>query len=193
VGFGTSSTIYRIQPGSGARPQALKVFRRSAGRERTYLLDAARALRRRHLALRRAFGPLVLDAQFLVLPDPLRGVPAAACLQPWLETPRDVLGLEDEALLRLLGSDPELARSFRAFAHTALACHAQRTFPDVLARDSLVAVPATGGLDLKLTTTALLEARPPFVDGERLARIESVARRLETLLRRLRSHGESSR
>jgi hypothetical protein len=187
AGFGSGTTVFRLESGSAAPPHALKIYRRTLGRAPAHLAAAARRYRERYRRLSNAFGEVVLPASFLVLHGPLRGVRAVACLQPWLGGEvQDLLGLEDEALLAQLRSH-DLEESFAAFARRALEWRAQGVFPDLVGRGNLVVTREDENASARLLLIDYGIFHPvdaPAADGTR-AKLEALAGRLESLLVRI--------
>lgn len=186
AGFGSGTTVFRLDPAAeGAAPRALKIYRRSLGRAPELLANAARRYRQRYRLLCERFGAAVLPAEFLVLHAPLRGAPAVACLQPWLEGPNlDLLGLEDGALLERLAADG-LEQEFAAFARAALAWRARGAFPDLLGRGNLVVARTGATARLLLLDYGLFDLGDATLPPASRAGLEALARRFRTLLERI--------
>ena len=178
AGFGSGTTVFRLRTGASAR--ALKVYRRTLGRSPAHLVAAARRYRGRYLRLRETFGEIVLPASFLVLHAPLRGEPAVACLQPWLEGTQDVLALADAELIARLRSHG-LEERFTAFARRVLAWRAQGTFPDLTGRGNLVLAEERERAHLWLIDYGIFHADAPASSAAR-ADLETLMRRFESLL-----------
>jgi hypothetical protein len=186
AGFGSGATVFRLRLDGGERSLALKIYRRTLGREPQHLAAAARRYRQRFDRLRDAFGDVVLPAHFIVLHAPLRGVRAVACVQPWLEGELvDLLGLDDARLAATLAAHPALGARFVQFSRAFLAWRARGVFPDVAGRGNLCAVPGPDGPTLKLIDYGIFDryhhASPP---REVSAALESLAVRLDRLLER---------
>jgi hypothetical protein len=189
AGFGSGTTVFRLESGAGAARWALKVYRRTLGRGPAHLAAAARRYRERHAHLCADFGALVLPASFAVLHAPLRGVAAVACLQPWLEgSVVDVLALADDDLLALLARHG-LGGDFAAFARRTLAWHREGAFPDLLGRGNLVLARDRehGPARLSLIDYGIFHPVDAPAPGGTRARLEALAARLESLLERLES------
>src|SRR5262249_14279639 len=124
----------------------------------------------------------VLPAEFLVLNGPLRGLPAAACLQPWLERSTDLLARSDDEILRIASERPGLRAALADFARRALDLRARGWFPDLPGRGTLLLVEPEGALRLVDYGLFDLRARTP---GRPDTALEAMARRLEQLLREL--------
>jgi peptidoglycan/xylan/chitin deacetylase (PgdA/CDA1 family) len=191
VGCGSGATVFRLRLTGEDRSLALKIYRRTLGREPRHLAAAARRYRQRFARLSDTFGEIVLPAHFLVLHAPLRGVRAVACIQPWLEGELvDLLALDDPELARRLQAHPELAARFVQFARAFLAWRARGIFPDVAGRGNLCAVPGPGGPSLRLIDYGIFDpyhhASPP---AEVIAEMERLSARLDRLLERSPLHG----
>ena len=190
AGFGSGTTVFRLESGAGDAPTwALKIYRRTLGRGPLHLAAAARRYRERYRRLRADFGDVVLPAAFLVLHAPLRGAPAVGCLQPWLGgTLQDPLELADEALLELLRAQ-HLEERFAAFARRLLAWRRQGFFPDLTGRGNLVVVPETGRgpARLWLIDYGIFHAVDAPASDSARTKLETLAGRLESLLERIDS------
>lgn len=182
-GFGSGTTVFRLESGcAGVPPSALKIYRRTLGRLPAHLGAAARRYRERYQRLREDFGEVVLPASFLVLHAPLCGVPAVACLQPWLAGGvQDVLAFEDGALLALLRSH-DLEECFATFARRALAWRQAGSFPDLAGRGNLVLAQEHGRVRLRLIDYGIFHPADAPASGATCAYLETLARRLESLL-----------
>jgi peptidoglycan/xylan/chitin deacetylase (PgdA/CDA1 family) len=192
AGFGSGSTVFRLEPESGGS-WALKVYRRTLGRDPARLAGVARRYRERYRRLREGFGEIVLPTEFLVLAGPLRGAPAVAALQPWLEGRlHDVLALPDAALLALLRAHDGLEERFALFCERALAWKARGIFPDLLGRANLVVEEIVEGdgsrARLRLIDYGIFHPSDAPASGAVQVALEALAGRLEALLARIRSH-----
>lgn len=179
--LGSGVTVFRLDPGGGDPPWALKVHRRTLGRDLHGLATAARRGARRLRRLRAAFGEVVLPGWFLVLQSPLRGARAVACLQPWLAgRSHDLLAFEDTELRAFLDRYPALARSFSVFVRRVLECTERGWVPDLLGAGNLLAVEESdGALRLRLIDYGIFEHR-------RLGESNGHDAALEALIARLR-------
>jgi peptidoglycan/xylan/chitin deacetylase (PgdA/CDA1 family) len=188
AGFGTGATVFRLESGlASSSPQALKIYRRTLGRSPEHLVGAARRYQARYLRLREDFGEVVLPASFLVLHAPLRGVPAVACLQPWLGgRVQDLLALEDGALLALLRQHA-LEACFAAFVRRALAWRREGSFPDLAGRGNLVVVEEQGRTRLRLIDYGIFHPVDAPASPNARIELETLAGRLESLLGRIGS------
>ena len=189
AGFGSGATVFRLQPStSAAGPMALKVYRRTLGRDPQHLAGAARRYRERYRRLRTAFGELVLPAEFVVLHAPLKGVAAVASVQPWLPGPlHDVLGLDDAELLARLARH-DLGAPFAEFLRRVLAWHAQGPFPDLLGRGNLVMAEDGARARLWLIDYGIFHPWDSPASGAARIRLDALVRRLRYLLGRMDSH-----
>jgi peptidoglycan/xylan/chitin deacetylase (PgdA/CDA1 family) len=182
AGFGSGTTVFRLESDPGVAPRALKIYRRTLGREPRSLASAARRYRLRYRRLREVFGAAVVPAEFLVLHAPLRRAPALACLQPWLPGPlEDLLAHDDAALRARMAEHPELGAELRDFARKALVWRRQGCFPDLLGAGNLVATTVDGLPRLWLLDYGIFEADTPATEATR-ARNEALARRFEGLV-----------
>ncbi len=186
AGYGSGTTVFRVER-AGASPLALKVYRRSLARDPVLLANVARRYRERYRRLCSAFGEVVLPAEFVVLHAPLRGVPAVACLQPWLTGPNhDLLGLDDQALLACLRRYG-LTRSFARFARQALAWRAQGPFPDLLGHGNLVVAEEGARARLWLLDYGIFHPWDAPATGATRIELDAQVERFESLLRRMES------
>src|SRR6185503_17576284 len=179
AGHGTAATVFRLRAPEGRATHVLKVYRWTLGQPLALLVQMSRRHRARYLSLCEWFGESVLPAHFLVLNGPLRGLPAAACVQESIEGATDLLALPDEELLRRVSSRPEARAEFIAFARRALEMRGCGSFPDLLGRGNLLLVEPAGRI--RLVDYGLVDLRlgaPGRPDGA----LDAVARRLESLL-----------
>lgn len=188
AGFGSGATVFRMESEGVDRPLALKIYRRTLGRAPEHLAISARRYRERYQRLCADFGASVLPAEFLVVHAPLRSVPAVACIQPWLGGKlHDLLGLEDRALLGLLGAHPGLEEQFASFAARALTWRERGTFPDLLGAGNLLVAEEGGQAHLWLIDYGIFEPSDAPASAEARVAIETLACRLESLLERMGS------
>lgn len=189
-GYGSGTTVFRLER-DGARPLALKVYRRTLGRDPLHLANVARRYRERYRRLCAVFGEVVLPAEFVVLHGPLRAAPAVASLQPWLQGPlHDVLGLPDAELFALLARYPGLEARFAEFVERSLAWHEgtfpeRGVFPDLVGRGNLVVTEEGASARLWLLDYGIFHPWDAPASGATRVKLEALVGRLESLLGRM--------
>lgn len=127
--FGSGATIFRL---SGASGQVLKVYRRTLGLSRQKLLNYANYLRGKYNTVRGWYGvgphaAYILPSSYLILHAPLLNAPAVGSVQPFVSQEMHDLFLEfsDDALLAMMGHDPDFASQLRFFGNKTLQVAAQ--------------------------------------------------------------------
>jgi hypothetical protein len=188
--FGSGGTVFRVETPAG--PRALKVFRRSLGRPlvEQRAVAAYYADRYRTVSSWYARVPgLVARSEFLILPGPILGRPAAAVLQPFLEGRKRCFfeDLDAAAASELLARDPSLAECFRGFAVATLELWRKGArCLDLVGRENLMLVDGRSGPRLAIVDCGLFELPALRRDAPaRYAALTERVGRLEALLTRL--------
>jgi hypothetical protein len=190
IDFGSGGTVFRLETPSG--PHALKVFRRSLGRPlaEQRAVAAYYADRYRTVSGWYARVPgLVARSAFLILPGPIRGHPAAAVVQPFLEGRKRCFfeDLDPAAALELLSQDKALSEQFQGFASVTLELwkKGERCL-DLVGRENLMLLEVGGRQRFAIVDCGLFElpillqqapARYAAL-GERVGRLEALLARL---------------
>lgn len=184
LGFGSGVTVFRC--GGDAGNYVLKVYRLSLGCAPRVLLERARAYRERYARICSWYAGvdgLVPPSSHLVIQAPLLGLPAVACLQPYLAGERHDLFAEhaDKDLLELLERDEEFRNRFVAFAQATLRLRdTQGLCIDLLGHGNLSVVRAGGQASLSLIDFGLFDFE------ERRLRTPVAYAAMEALLGRMR-------
>ena len=190
LAFGKGSSCFVLE---GAPPLVLKVLRRSLGRDALTLTKLAKGLRDDYQTLERWYAdvPGVFPpTTHLVLHSPLRGVGAAARIQPFVRGPtKDLLrDFTDEELVGLMSRTPGLRERIRSFAAaTRRAWDEEDRFLDMIGDNNLMLVERSSGPDLcvvDLGIMALEEKR------RRAPKIYAHAARIVERLERLAARGD---
>lgn len=190
LAFGKGSSCFVLE---GAPPLVLKVLRRSLGRDALTLTKLAKELRDDYQTLERWYADvpgIFPPTTHLVLHSPLRGVGAAARVQPLVRGPtKDLLrDFTDVELASLLSRAPGLRERIRSFAAaTRRAWDEEDRFLDMIGDNNLMLVERASGPDLcvvDLGIMALEEKR------RRAPQVYAHAARIVERLERLAARGE---
>ena len=144
MSYGSGSTVFLLDTPGG--PKVLKIFRRSLGKKDLSLFNVAGEFQAKYRTVSHWFNnadfQLVPPALFLILHGPLLGKPAAATLQPFITGEKKDLFLDfqDDELLRLFQSDPQLRQQFVFFAGKVLEMAAAGLCMDFIGRNNVLLI-----------------------------------------------------
>ncbi len=189
MAYGSGSTVFGLEGPGGRR--VLKFYRRSLGRGRASLEELAGWYRGKYETMRAWYAEapdLVWPSEFLIVPGPIRGRPAVACLQDRLEGPlRDFFqDFTDDELVELFRGDDGLRSRFLVLARRTVEIRRRESLcPDFLGRHNLALAGRGPQRRLILTDYGIFDLRDRRQSGRAAARLERCVDRLESLLGRV--------
>ncbi|MHC4082300.1 MAG: hypothetical protein ACYS15_04455 [Planctomycetota bacterium] len=181
LAYGSGATVFVAEAGS--RRRVLKIYRRSLGVSAERLQALLAEYQDKYDTIRAWYegdAGLVWPAEFMVLPGPILGRPAVACVQEHIgDEARDFFrGFTDEELAAALNGSDELRRQFLFFAERTLhVCRSHRRCPDLLGEKNLSIVGRGGGRRLRLIDYGVFD----LGDGRRAAVRERVGAYLDRI------------
>ncbi|MHC4415222.1 MAG: hypothetical protein ACYS0G_08060 [Planctomycetota bacterium] len=190
LAYGSGATVFLVE--GGPRRRVLKIYRQSLGAGGQRLGALVTMYRGKYETIRswyEGLPNLVWPAEFLVVPGPILGRPAVACVQDYIgEDARDFFrGFSDGELAAVLGASDELRRQFLLFAGRTLDVYrSRRLCADFLGEKNLAIVDNGGGCRLRLIDYGVFDLdaadrRTPIIQGrirECIDRIRALAQHL---------------
>ncbi len=184
LAYGSGATVFLLEGESGR--QVLKIYRRSLGVGPARRNELLGSYRQRYETIRSWYAAspdIVWPADFMILPGPILGRPAVACLQTYIEgEKKDALrGLSDNELVTALGASNGLRRQILAFAkQTRRIYRSQGRCADFLGENNLMLVRSGDRWRLHLIDYGVF-------DTDRMRRTPALSERIEGCIGRIES------
>jgi len=183
---GSGSTVFSFGEGEGRG--VLKIYRRSLGRGREDLMEIIAEFQRRYRRLYLLYGDLAImqPSLFLIVHGPFFRVPAAACVQPYIEGEKSdfLADHSDGDLIEILRGDDPLRHQFEVFARRTLDLYrGEGLCVDLLGYANLMLVEREGRRNMCLVDYRIFEVDRLRKDTPAVfERLETYLSRLETLM-----------
>ena len=174
LAYGSGATVFLVHSGSSRR--VVKIYRRSLGVGPRRLAELVAWFRDKYDCIRSWYEEvvgLVWPSEFVLLPGPILGRPAVACVQQYIDQePTDFFRCLAEGRLEAsLEQSDELRRQVAGFAERTLhVCRTLRRCPDFLGRNNLSIVGRGHEQRLRLIDYGIFDldaaGRTPAVRGQ---------------------------